>query len=132
MKVLFQKPRCATATFKVSAAALSAAATAATPTSKASVLFMQSLPRLVWRTTVLSPISVRLDVLVLEHRTPSRVLVGQNLAELRARGGRGNRARLQQLLAHVRRVEGGGHRLIELCHHRGRRLARRQQPVPVV
>jgi hypothetical protein len=40
MKVLFQKPRCATATFKVSAPAVCAAAMADRPTSKASVFFM--------------------------------------------------------------------------------------------
>jgi hypothetical protein len=38
--VLFQKPRCATATFKVSALALCAAVMADRPTSKASVFFM--------------------------------------------------------------------------------------------
>ena len=40
MKVLFQKPRCATATFKVSAPAVCAAAMADRPTSKASVFLM--------------------------------------------------------------------------------------------
>jgi hypothetical protein len=40
MKVLFQKPRCATATFKVSASALGALAIASTPANKASILCM--------------------------------------------------------------------------------------------
>ena len=40
MKVLFQKPRWATATFKVSAVAVSAAAIAIKPISKTNVLLM--------------------------------------------------------------------------------------------
>ena len=39
MKVLFQKPRCATATFKVSAAAGSAAMIEVKPISNANVFF---------------------------------------------------------------------------------------------
>jgi hypothetical protein len=40
MKVLFQKPRCATATFNVSAPAPGAAATLDRPTSKANIVLM--------------------------------------------------------------------------------------------
>src|SRR5215813_14236140 len=75
--------------------------------------------------------SLALDVLLLHDAAPAGELVAQELAELRARGRRRNGAGLHELLAHVRQLEHADHSVVQLRHHRGRRLRRRKQAVPV-
>src|SRR2546430_6520605 len=116
MNVLFQKPGCATATFKVSP--LVAVVVTIKPASKASVLFIvRSAPAT--RRSILS------DVLLAHHAAPAREFVCQQLAEVGARSRRGNGAGLHELLAHVRRVEGGDHGIVQLRNHRGDRKSTR-------
>src|SRR5438034_10462940 len=110
MKVLFQKPRWATATRKVSALALCAPATADKPSNRA-------ITRVMAR-------SILLDVLLSHHAAPARELVVQERAELRARRRRRNGAGGHELLAHVRRLERGGGRIVQFRHYRRRRLRR--------
>src|SRR6266436_937520 len=128
MKVLFQKPGWATATFGVSARARSAVTVAMKPMSRANVLFM-TCPTFIGasendplRGAHCSHTSILLDVLLAHHATPTREFIAHEFAEFRARHRRGRCAGLKELLADVGRIEHGDDRVVQFRHPSGRRL----------
>src|SRR5262249_4678085 len=148
MKVLFQKPRWATATFRVSAGARSAAIIAISTIANASILritsfyalLLASVPRTSpspaceggWRGARGAADSILLDVFLAHHAAPTRELIAQEFAEFCARGRRRRGAGLKELLAYVGRIEHGNDRVVQFRHHGRRCLSRGQQAVPVV
>src|SRR5262245_52554442 len=134
MKVLFQNPRWATATFSVSASATCATAAVVKPSSKAIILFMafSHSENTVFAACPQAKLSILLDILLPHHAAPARKLVAQELAEFRARRRRWNGAGLHELVAHVGRVQRGDDGVVQFRHHRRRRAGRRQQAVPAV
>src|SRR6516165_293705 len=112
MKVLFQKPRCATATFNVSADAVGAAAIELSSSARM-VRMRFSVPvRLAQaracRRSILS------NVLFPHHAAPTGELVSQQPAEFSARHRRWDCAGLHELFTHIRHVKGADHRVVEL------------------
>src|SRR5262245_55062312 len=116
MKVLFQKPRWATATFRVSAVAVCVPATAANPINAATVRFM-AFSSTVSRTRCARDTSLNPPyVLLAHHVAPARELIAQEFAEFRARHRRRRGAGLKELLAYVGRIQHGDDRVVQFRH----------------
>src|SRR3977135_1104747 len=81
------------------------------------------------RASLISPL---LDAFLPDCPAPARDLALKQLAELFWRGGRGDGARLDELVAHHRIVEDVVDGLVEPGDHRGRRLCGGGQARPVV
>src|SRR3979409_46024 len=81
------------------------------------------------RASLISPL---LDALLADDPAPARDLALEQLAEVFRAGGRGDGARLDELVAHHRIVEDVVDGLVEPGDHRGRRLGGGEQAVPVV